>query len=248
MSRLGCMLTMTSFVLLRPLALEAQQWPVHDVDRPVPAVVTPGVHKSPPSDAIVLFGGRDLSRWRMKGGAAARWKVQGGEVEVVPGSGDLVTVDSFGDCQLHLEWASPAAPAGEGQDRGNSGVFLMSRYEVQVLDSYRNRTYADGQAAAIYGQFPPLVNATRPPGEWQVYDIVFRRPRFDRSGELVTAARMTVFHNGVLVHDAVELSGATAFRQRARYTAHPDRLPVLLQDHGSPVRYRNIWLRELPER
>jgi len=184
----------------------------------------------------------------MKGAEPAKWKVEGGYIEIVPGSGDLLTTRAFGDCQLHLEWATPASPKGEGQDRGNSGVFLMGRYEVQVLDSYRNRTYADGQAAALYGQFPPMMNASRPPGEWQEYDIVFHRPRFERDGRLASPARMTVFHNRVLVHDNVELAGATAHRERASYTAHPDRLPLLLQDHGSPVRYRNIWVRELPER
>ena len=246
MSRL--LLAMIGLLAARPLALDAQQWSIHDMDRPPPPVVDPGSTGRPPSDAVVLFGGEDLSQWRMKGGEPAKWKVTGGYVEIVPGSGDLVTTRAFGSCQLHLEWAAPASPKGEGQDRGNSGVFLMERYEVQVLDSYRNRTYADGQAAAIYGQFPPLVNASRAPGEWQEYDIVFRRPRFGQDGKLVSPARMTVFHNGVLVHDNVELAGATVHRARASYTAHPDRLPLILQEHGSPVRYRNIWLRELPER
>lgn len=235
-------------VLALPLAVDAQQWSVHDLDRPVPSIIDPGPPGSPPSDAVVLFGGKDLSQWRMKSGEAAKWRIDSGYVEITPGSGDLVTIRPFGDCQLHLEWATPAPPAGEGQDRGNSGVFLMGRYEVQVLDSYRSRTYADGQAAAIYGQFPPMVNVSRPPGEWQEYDLVFRRPRFGRDGKLVSPARLTVFHNGVLVHDDVELTGAAAHREAARYSAHPDRLPLVLQDHGSPVRYRNIWLRELPER
>jgi hypothetical protein len=184
----------------------------------------------------------------MKGGEAAKWKLEAGYVEIAPGSGDLVTTRALGDCQLHVEWATPAPARGEGQDRGNSGVFLMGRYEVQVLDSYRSRTYADGQAAAIYGQFPPLVNVSRAPGEWQEYDIVFLRPRFDKDGRLMSPARMTVFHNRVLVQDDVELLGATAHAAKATYSAHPDRLPLLLQDHGSPVRYRNIWVRELPER
>ena len=240
-------LTILGLMPFRPAALGAQQWSVHDVDRPTPPLVGPGSAGGPPSDAIVLFGA-DLSQWRMKDGAPAKWKVEKGYIEIVPGSGDLVTARAFGDCQLHLEWASPAVPKGEGQERGNSGVYLMGRYEVQVLDSYRNRTYADGQAAAIYGQFPPLVNASRAPGEWQQYDIVFHRPRFGQDGKLVTPARMTVFHNGVLVQDDVELLGATVHAQRATYAAHPDRLPLMLQDHGNPVRYRNIWLRELPER
>jgi hypothetical protein len=243
-----CVLLALLCLAARPLASGAQQWSIHDMDRPSPPVVGPGSADRPPSDAIVLFGGKDLSQWRMKGGEPPKWKVVAGYVEIVPGSGDLVSMQAFGDCQLHLEWATPASARGEGQDRGNSGVYLMSRYEVQILDSYRNRTYADGQAAAIYGQFPPLVNASRPPGEWQEYDIVFHRPRFDRNGKLVSPARMTVFHNRVLVHHNVELVGATAHRAQATYTAHPDRLPLLLQDHGSPVRYRNLWVRELPER
>jgi 3-keto-disaccharide hydrolase len=240
-------LTILGLMPLRPAALNAQQWSVHDMDRPTPPVVDPGSAGGPPSDAIVLFGA-DLSQWRMKDGAPAKWKIEKGYIEIVPGSGDLVTARAFGNCQLHLEWASPAGPKGEGQERGNSGVYLMGRYEVQVLDSYHNRTYADGQAAAIYGQFPPLVNASRPPGDWQAYDIVFHRPRFGQDGKLVAPARMTVFHNGVLVQDDVELLGATVHAQRATYAAHPDRLPLMLQDHGHPVRYRNIWLRELPER
>jgi len=245
---IGLLLGMIGLLAARPLALDAQQWSIHDMDRPLPPVVDPGSTGRPPSDALVLFDGADLSQWRMKGGEPAQWRVAGGYVEIVPGSGDLVTTRAFGDCQLHLEWATPASPKGEGQDRGNSGVFLMGRYEVQVLDSYRSRTYADGQAAAIYGQFPPLVNASRAPGEWQEYDIVFHRPRFGQDGRLVSPARMTVFHNGVLVQDNVELAGATVHRARASYTAHPDRLPLLLQEHGNPVRYRNIWVRELPER
>jgi hypothetical protein len=163
----------------------------------------------------------------------------------VRGAGTIATAEAFGDVQLHVEWAAPSPPSGDGQNRGNSGVFLMGRYEVQVLDSYRNTTYPDGQAAALYGQYPPLVNASRPPGEWQTYDIVFRRPRFDANGKLLSKARVTVFHNGVLVQDAVELTGPTAHHARPAYSAHPDRLPILLQDHGDPVRYRNIWLRNL---
>jgi hypothetical protein len=196
----------------------------------------------------VLFDGRDLSRWRGEGGAPARWKVENGYVEVVRGAGTIATADAFGDVQLHLEWAAPAPARGEGQERGNSGVFLMGQYEAQVLDSYRNDTYADGQAAALYGQHPPLANASRPPGEWQSYDIVFHAPRFDAQGTLLRPARMTVFHNGVLVQDDAVLTGPTAHRAQPPYKAHPDRLPLSLQDHGDPVRFRNIWLRPLPPR
>ena len=171
--------------------------------------------------------------------------MQNGVAEVVPGTGGIQTKQSFGDVQLHVEWAAPSEVEGEGQERGNSGVFLMGRYEVQVLDSYNNTTYADGQAAALYGQYPPLVNASRPPGEWQTYDIIFRRPHFDANGNMVKPARVTVFHNGVLVQDNVELTGATAHYDRPPYEAHPDALPIQLQDHSDLVRFRNIWLREL---
>jgi hypothetical protein len=166
-------------------------------------------------------------------------------MEVVPGTGTLSTAQGFGDVQLHVEWMTPAPPKGTDQDRGNSGVFLMGLYEVQVLDSYGSVTYPDGQAGAVYGQYPPLVNASRAPGQWQAYDIVFHRPRFDGAGALASPATMTVFHNGVLVQDHVTLTGPTGHQVRPPYAAHPDRLPLSLQDHGHPVRYRNIWLREL---
>jgi hypothetical protein len=168
-------------------------------------------------------------------------------MEVVGGAGGIATRQGFGDVQLHVEWAAPTPATGEGQERGNSGVYLMSTYEVQVLDSYQNVTYADGQAAAIYGQYPPLVNASRPPGQWQTYDIIFHRPRFGEGGKLLRPARVTVLHNSVLVQDDVALTGPTAHQKRPPYTPHPDRMPLLLQDHGAPVRYRNIWLRELRE-
>jgi 3-keto-disaccharide hydrolase len=226
----------------------AQDWPIHSTERPQPRVVDPGPAQppvKPPSDAVVLFDGRDLSRWRSENGGPARWKAENGYIEVGGRSGSLVSADSFGDVQLHIEWATPQQVRGEGQDRGNSGVFLMGRYEVQVLDSHGNTTYPDGQAAALYGQFPPLVNASRPPGEWQSYDIIFRAPRFDAAGKLTRAARITVLHNNVLVQDNVELMGPTAHRARPPYQAHAARLPISLQDHGSSVRYRNIWLRQL---
>ena len=225
-------------------------WPQHSMDRPQPRVVTPGPARgpvAPPSDAIVLFDGTSLAAWRHTDEAKspARWKVENGYMEVVRRTGSIETVQGFGDAQLHVEFMSPAAATGTGQNRGNSGVFLMGRYEVQVLDSYGNTTYPDGQAASIYGQFPPLVNASRPPGEWQELDITFRAPRFDASGQLLSPARMTVFHNGVLVHDAVELVGPTSNRRRDPYEAHAAELPISLQDHGEPVRFRNIWVRKL---
>jgi hypothetical protein len=227
------------------------KWKIHDLTRPVPPVVDPGTSSTPdmpghpPADALVLFDGKDLSKWAHKDGSAAKWKVENGYFEVVPKTGYIYTRAAFGDCQLHVEFAEPAPPKGEDQDRGNSGVFLQGLYETQVLDSYQSKTYADGQAAAIYGQYPPLVNASRPPGQWQTYDIVFHGPRFDRDGKLLRPARETVFHNGVLVQDNVELSGPTAHGERPPYKAHAEKLPLALQDHSHPVRYRNIWIREL---
>jgi len=225
-------------------------WPQHSMDRPQPPVVTPAPYDKPyvpPSDAVVLFDGSTLAGWEVDSGKPAGWKLENGYMEVVRGTGSIHTTRRFGDCQLHVEWAAPAPPEGEGQERGNSGVYLMSLYEVQVLDSYQNKTYADGLAAALYGQYPPLVNPSRPPGEWQTYDIVFHAPRFDASGKVLFPARVTVLFNNVLVQDNVALSGPTAHMRRPPYRAHPDRLPLLLQDHGVPVRYRNIWIRELHE-
>lgn len=230
------------------LILMQAQWPQHSMDRPRPPLVQPAPETAPvppPADAIVLFDGKDLSQWRDKEGGPAKWTLRDGYIEVNPGTGTLASARGFGDVQLHIEWATPSPPHGEGQDRGNSGVFLMGIYEVQVLDSYQNDTYPDGQAGAIYGQDPPLVNVCRPPGAWQTYDIVFRRPRFKPDGTLESPARMTVFQNGVLIHDNYALLGPTSNRVRAPYRAHADRLPLSLQDHGHRVRYRNVWVREL---
>lgn len=225
-------------------------WLAHDMQRPRPAVVSPGklaLPAPPPSDAIILFDGKDLSKWRDAEGGPAKWKAQDGYMESVPGSGYVFSAEKFGDIQLHVEWATPSPGRGHGQGRGNSGVFLMGLYEVQVLDSYQNDTYPDGQAGAVYGQYPPLVNVCLPPGEWQCFDIVFRRPRFEPGGMLSRPARTTVLQNGVLVQDNVEVVGPTAWLQHFPEDAHPDKLPISLQDHGNPVRYRNIWLRELVE-
>jgi hypothetical protein len=220
------------------------KWHVHDPDREPPAAITPGTNGSPPSDALVLFDGTNLGAWKKQGSAdAAGWKVAEGFAEV-NGTGSIETRESFGDCQLHLEWAAPAKVESESQGRGNSGVFLMGRYEIQVLDSFENRTYADGQASAIYGQHPPLVNACRKPGEWQSYDIVFRAPRFE-NGKLAKPARVTILHNGVLTQDAQEFLGPTQHKAIAEYAPHADALPIGLQDHGNPVRFRNIWIRKL---
>jgi hypothetical protein len=224
------------------------EWPVHSEERPRPPVVDPGPAGppvSPPSDAIVLLDGSDLSGWVGPGGRTPGWRIGAGYVEVVRGTGSLTTRREFGDIQLHVEWAAPATVTGEGQGRGNSGVFLMGRYEVQILDSWENDTYPDGQNASLYGQDPPLVNASRPPGEWQTFDIVFRRPHFGPDGELERPARITVFHNGVLVHDGAEFHGLTVHGRRAEYNPHPDRGPITLQDHGNPVRFRTVWVREL---
>ncbi|MGA3087865.1 MAG: DUF1080 domain-containing protein [Terriglobales bacterium] len=229
------------------------RWKPNDPARPTPPVIEAGMESTqeapghPPSDAVVLFSGKDLSLWAGEDGQPAKWKVADGYVEVVPHRGYIHTRQSFGDCQLHVEFAEPVPPVGSDQGRGNSGVFLMGLYEIQVLDSYQNQTYADGQASAVYGQFPPQVNASRPPGQWQTYDIIFHGPRFSRESTLLRPARVTLLHNGVLVQDNVELSGPTAHHERPPYQATPDKLPLSLQDHGSPVRFRNIWVRELRE-
>ena len=236
------------FLVAAALAAGRQEWPVHDPGRPQPPVVAPGPAGPPvpaPADAVALFDGKTLAAWTDAKGQPARWKVENGCMEAVPKAGDVRTARGFGDCQLHVEWMAPSPARGKDQDRGNSGVFLMGLYEVQVLDCYENRTYADGMTAALYGQHPPLVNACRPPGEWQSYDIVFRRPRFDGDGRVLAPARMTVFHNGILVHDNAVLTGPTAHKARPPYKMHADRLPIGLQDHGHPVRFRNIWVREL---
>ena len=250
--RLACIAWIGLVAMNVPACAQSQQqpWPMHSMERPKPRVVDPGPYTAmmpPPSDAIVLFDGRSLERWRSadEPSRPARWTVGDGWFAVVQGGGAIATVDTFGDVQLHVEWMAPDPPRGTGQDRGNSGVFLMGQYEVQVLDSYRNDTYADGQAAALYGDHPPLVNATRPPGQWQTFDIIFRRPRFDAQGRVVRPARVTVLHNGVLVQDAMELSGPTSHQERRPYVAHADALPITLQDHGHPVRFRNIWVRRL---
>jgi len=221
--------------------LPGGEYRVHG-ERPWPAVVTPGLNGSPPSDAIVLFDGSDLSQWRGNEGDAA-WKVSEGHMEV-NGSGPITTRQEFGDIQLHVEFATPGEVVGSSQGRGNSGVFLMGRYEIQVLDSFENPSYPDGQCAALYGQHPPLVNVARGPGEWQSYDIVFHAPRFE-GDELAAPGRVTMFHNGVLVHSDAELIGATTHRALAKYSKHADRGPLQLQDHGNPTRYRNVWVREL---
>ena len=226
---------------------------VHDPARPHPKVVTPALTPGgPPSDAVVLFDGKDLSKWYSRGRGPnagkdldAQWTVENGYFQVKAGTGELISRPKFGDCQIHIEWASPAEVRGTSQGRGNSGVLIMTRYEVQVLDAWNNPTYADGQASAIYGQWPPLANPARRPGEWNTYDIVFEAPRFE--GERVLKpAFITVIYNGVAVHNRKASMGPMVYRQVAKYTPHPAEDSLALQDHNNPVRYRNVWVRRLP--
>jgi hypothetical protein len=231
--------------------LPGEKWHVHDGDRPQPRVIDPGTASTqeqagrPPSDAIVLFDGKDLSHWQSRRDRPAAWKIEDGALLAKPGAGDVISKDEFGDCQLHLEFAAPVPPNGRDQDRGNSGVMLFGRYELQILDSFQNLTYPDGQAAAIYGQYPPLVNASREPGQWQTYDIFFTAPRFKQDGSLDSPAFVTMLHNGVLVHNHTSVLGPMSYRKQPKYTPHGPKGPILLQDHGHPVRFRNIWVREV---
>ena len=225
------------------------QWHVHDGTRPVPPVVTPAATFShlapPPSDATVLFDGKDLSKWK-SGKGDAGWKIEGGYMEVAPKSGSIQTKDSFADFQLHLEFATPAKVDGNSQGRGNSGVLFNGIYEVQVLDSYENPTYPDGQCAALYGQSPPLVNASKKPGEWQSYDIIWESPRWDADGKIAKKAAVTVIHNGVVVHHRKEYLGNTPHQNNGNYNKpHAPEVFIQLQDHNNPMRFRNIWLRSL---
>ncbi|YCM42254.1 DUF1080 domain-containing protein [Verrucomicrobiaceae bacterium 227] len=230
---------------------------VHETDQskqPLPPVVTPGSEPgAPPSDAVVLFDGTEKAfkeNWTDTKGGPSKWNVVDGALESVRSAGYIQSKAEFGSCQLHIEWASPSEVKGDGQGRGNSGVFLMGQYEVQVLDSHDNVTYADGQASALYGRSKPLVNASRKPGEWQTYDIIFHRPRFDQDGKVIKRATFTVLHNGVLVQDHVALSGGTGWNgphSASDYKAHADKGPIAMQDHGNPVRFRNVWVRELKD-
>ncbi|HKB00989.1 MAG TPA: DUF1080 domain-containing protein [Gemmataceae bacterium] len=208
---------------------------------PEPDVVAPGKEGGPPSDAVVLFDGKDLSKW--DGGD--KWIIQDGYA--IADKNGITTKDSFGDCQFHLEFATPEKVVGRGQGRGNSGVYFMGKYEVQILDSYENKTYFDGQCAAIYKQHPPLVNASRKPGEWQTYDIVFESPRFGDDKKLTRPGYVTVVHNGIIVQNHFEFMGGTFYDQAPKYTPHGPRAPMHIQYHGNPVRFRNIWVRELKE-
>ena len=236
---------------------DPEGWAQHDLNRPAADGRRPG-HRRAAGDAgpAARRRGRAVRRQGPLGleeqqgrRPAAPWKVENGYFEVVKGTGGIETKQGFGDVQLHIEWMAPDPAKGESQDRGNSGVFFGGgRYEIQVLDSYGNKTYPDGQAGSLYGQYPPLVNASRAPGQWQAYDIVFEAPRFDAAGKLLKPARVTVFHNGVLVQHAMEFIGPATNKVRTPYSAHPEKLPIGLQDHNHPVRFRNVWVRELQPR
>jgi hypothetical protein len=224
------------------------KWHVHDPARPQPPIVTPGTfseNATPPSDAIVLFDGKDLSQWvDKKTGGPVGWSVVDGVA--VSAKGDIQTTNEFGDIQLHVEFREPTPATSGGQGRGNSGVFLMGRYEIQVLDNYQNKTYADGAIAGSYGQHPPLANACRPPGKWQTYDIVFNVPHFDADGKLLSPGYVTVFHNGVVAQNHQAIRGATNWRVPGTYTPHGPTGPIALQYHNNAVAFRNIWVRPVP--
>ncbi len=234
--------------------LPGRRWRVHDPDRPQAPAVDPGegvpsaVPGRPPSDAVVLFDGKDLSKWRTVDGKEPGWILKDGVLEVpppgAPNGGDIMTRDLFGDCQFHVEWAAPDPPRGDIMNRGNSGVYFFGLYEIQIFDSYQGGIYADGQAAAVYGQYPPLVNACRVPGRWQAFDILFTAPRF-KEGRLESPAFVTVLHNGVCVHNHLAILGPTRHRALPKYVPHEPKGPIKLQAHGNPVRFRNIWARPI---
>jgi hypothetical protein len=245
-----------SAIVLATTAAQAQQpMPIprqggdpklSEIWEPQVPVITPGkTAQDAPSDAIVLFDGKDASAWKGTDGGPVKWTVADGALTVKAGTGVITSRQGFGDCQLHIEWRTPAEVKGDGQGRGNSGIFLMGKYELQVLDNYNNRTYSNGQAGAFYKQWIPLVNVCRPPGEWQTYDVIFTAPRFFPDGRLQTPARATVLHNGVLVQNNVSLWGGTEYIGAPEYKPHGDKEPLVLQDHGNPVSYRNIWIRQL---
>ncbi|MCY3970617.1 MAG: DUF1080 domain-containing protein [Acidobacteria bacterium] len=251
----GLLLTAAAVAQQQPVGYEdtpklpGSPWKVHDPNRPVPPVVAPGASFSDmaaaPADAVVLFDGTDLSKWQKPNGDEPEWKVENGYMEVTS-TGSIRTRDEFGDFQLHLEFATPAKVESNSQGRGNSGVMLYGDYEVQILDSYENRSYADGQAGALYGQTPPMVNSSRAPGVWQTYDIIFEGPRWE-NGELTKKAQVTVIHNGVVIHHKKEYIGRTVHRRVGVYDRpHEPRGWIGLQDHRNPTRFRNVWIRELP--
>jgi hypothetical protein len=232
--------------------IPGSKWRVHDAKRPYPRKVVPGTCSTPaspgqaPSDAILLFDGKDLSKWRNQKGGAAGWKVENGYMETVPKTGDIFTLDEFGDIQLHVEWQAPGPAQGQSLGDGNSGVFLFGLFELQVFDDSARLIYADGQAGSLYGQYPPLVNASRKTGEWQAYDIVFTAARF-REGKLAQPAFVTVLHNGVVIQNHAALLGESVHRALPVYVDRGPKGPIRIQEHGVPVRYRNIWVRVLKD-
>lgn len=262
------LIVLAGFLLARTAcSQQPPEWPPELTEDWTPvedSISATGIFTEPPSDAVILFEGNDLEKWESAPGYfpsmngvpgyldalqqsydPAPWISEDGEMVVKPGSGNIKTKESFGDIHLHIEWKTPEKIEGEGQGRGNSGVFLMGLYEIQVLDSWQNPTYSNGQAGAIYKQKAPDVNASRPPGEWQSYDIFFEAPYFDDNGELIKTAYITVLHNGILIHHRQKLQGPTTYIGPSHYMPHPRKLPIGLQDHSNPVRYRNIWVREL---
>ena len=245
-------LTLLILSALTVSAVQAQDWNREKQDpaatelwTPRAEKVTPGDYHTPPSDAIVLFDGTSFDNWQHADGSAVKWTLADGAMTVKGGTSPIQTKMGFGSMQLHVEWRSPEEIVGEGQGRGNSGIFLMGMYEVQVLDSYESQTYSNGQAGSIYKQSAPLVNACKAPGEWQAYDIIFMAPVFGEEGQLLRPATVTVLHNGVLVQNHFTIVGPTEYKGFPQYRQHPDRLPLGLQDHGNPVSFRNIWVREL---
>ncbi|MCL5019324.1 MAG: DUF1080 domain-containing protein [Patescibacteria group bacterium] len=244
----GAKNTASAQITTKPYDLPA----MYDESKPDPPKITPPTSSTqeapgkPPSDAIILFDGKDVSKWVDSKGNPSKWIVANGYMESVKGAGQIMTKEGFGSCQLHVEWATPTVITGKSQGRGNSGVFLMNQYEIQVLDSWDNKTYPPGMAASVYSQSPPLVNASLAPGQWQTYDIVFHRPIFE-NGKVVKPATVTVFYNGVLVQDNFEIMGTTDYKKIPQYKPHGDKLPVALQDHNNPVRFRNIWIRPLEQ-
>ena len=247
MKQIVCLLSLAGLISINSYSQLREGDPrLSEVWHPVPRIVSPGkTSQDAPSDALVLFNGKDLSEWQSAKGGDAKWKIQGDYVQVAPGTGNIQTKKAFGDCQLHIEWRTPDTVRGDGQGRGNSGIFFMGLFELQVLDSYNNSTYSNGQAGSMYKQSMPLVNACRPPGEWQTYDVIFTAPRFNSDSTLKSPARITVFQNGILVQNNFSLWGGTEYIGIPVYKMIPEKLPLALQDHGNPIRYRNIWIREL---
>lgn len=244
-NRFGISALVTRFMIVGSGLLAISPWASGDeylsgIKWETPTVVQPGKSPGePPADAVVLFDGKNLSKWKN----SDKWQVVDGVM--VAGKGDIVSIDEFSDCQLHIEWSAPTPATGSGQGRGNSGVFFMNTYELQVLDSYENETYADGQAGAIYKQTPPLVNAMKAPGEWNIYDVIFVAPRFEEDGSLKSPASITAFHNGVVILNHFNLLGDTPFHRPPEYKKHSELGPIRIQDHGNPVRFRNIWVRSI---